>query len=144
MPPPVGLPYGEVYGALQTGVIDAVEINVSSMLGENLWEVGKHFTLTGHYPWHSIILVNKGFYDSLPTELQQAIRQAGKDAVAPTVAYTKKQDHDGRAELQAKGVEIHTLSDLDAMRARVAPIVDEWAAKSPLIAEFVKTAQALA
>ena len=50
---PVGLAYGEVYGALQTKVIDAVEINVSSMLGENLWEVGKHFTLTGHYPWHS-------------------------------------------------------------------------------------------
>lgn len=141
---PVGLPYGEVYGALQTGVIDAVEINVSSMLGENLWEVGKHFTLTGHYPWHSIISVNTAFYDSLPAELQQAMRQAGKDAVAPTVAYTKKQDHDGRAQLQAKGVEFHTLTDLDAMRARVAPIVDEWSAKSPLIAEFVKTAQSLA
>ncbi|PKP85717.1 MAG: hypothetical protein CVT80_01130 [Alphaproteobacteria bacterium HGW-Alphaproteobacteria-2] len=139
---PVGLPYGEVYGALQTGVIDAVEINVSSMLGENLWEVGKHFTLTGHYPWHSVISANKTFFDGLPAELQAAVRQAGRDAVAPTMAYTKKQDHDGRAELQAKGVEIHELANLADMRARVAPLIDSWSEKSPLIAEFA--AQALA
>lgn len=138
---PIGLPYGEVYGALETKVIDAVEINVSSMLGENLWEVGKNFTLTGHYPWHNVVVVNKAFFDGLPTELQQAMRQAGKDSIAPTLAYTKKQDLEGRDALRAKGVEIFELDDLDAMKKKVSPIVTEWSGKSPLIEEFVKLAQ---
>ena len=138
---PVGLPYGEVYGALETGTIDACEINVSSMLGENLWEVAKHFTLTGHYPWHNVTCVNAAFFESLSPELQEAVRTAGRESVIPTLEYTAKQDMDGRAELEAKGVEILKLEGLDQMKAKVAPIVEQWSAKSPLIADFVSVAQ---
>ena len=77
---PVGLPYGEVYGALETGVIDAVEINVSSMLGENLWEVGKHFTLTGHYPWHMSTVMSERFFEGLNDEEKAAVTEAGAPA----------------------------------------------------------------
>jgi len=138
---PIGLPYGEVYGALETGVLDALEINVSSMLGENLWEVGKQFTLTGHYPWHAVMSANKATFDGLPMEIQQALRQAGRDAIPPTIAYAKKQDYEGRDALRAKGVKIHELTDLADMRARVEPIVTQWSAQSPLIAEFVTAAK---
>lgn len=140
---PVGLPYGEVYGALETKVIDAVEINVSSMLGENLWEVGKNFTLTGHYPWHHVIAINKTFFDGLPTEIQQAIKQAGRDSIAPTLEYTRNQDFSGRDELKAKGVTFHELENLADMQQKVAPIIETWSAKDPLIAEFVTAARSL-
>jgi tripartite ATP-independent transporter DctP family solute receptor len=138
---PVGLAYGEVYGALQTKVIDAVEINVSSMLGENLWEVGKNFTLTGHYPWHNVIAMNRKFFESQEKKVQEAIREAGSASVAATLAYTSKQDHDGRAELMKKGVKIYKLSELDLMKKKVEPLVAKWSKRSPLIAEFVKLAQ---
>lgn len=138
---PVGLPYGEVYGALETKVIDAVETNVSSMLGENLWEVGKNFTLTGHYPWHNVIAINKTVFDGLPTELQQAMREAGRASIAPTLEYTKNQDYEGRDQLRAKGVNIYELEDLDAMHEKVDPIVQTWSKKSPLIEEFVAAAR---
>lgn len=138
---PVGLPYGEVYGAMETGVLDAVEINVSSIVGENLWEVGKKLTLTGHYPWHTIICANKAFFDGVPAEIQQAMKQAGKNCIQPTMDYTKNQDLTGREDLKAKGVEIHELEDLTSMREKVAPIVSQWSEKSPLIGEFVKIAQ---
>lgn len=139
---PVGLPYGEVYGAMQTKVIDAVEINVSSILGENLWEVGKSLTLTGHYPWHSIVACNKAKFDSLPKEIQEAMRQAGRDSVMPTLAYAKEQDFSAREGLKAKGVQIFELEDLPEMKKKMAPLIDQYAAKSPLIANFVKAAQA--
>lgn len=141
---PVGLPYGEVYGALETGVIDAVEINVSSMLAENLWEVGKNFTLTGHYPWHNTLSVNLAFFEGLPSEIQQALRQAGRDSIAPTLEYTRKQDEDGRDELRAKGVEIFDLENLAEMHEAVSPIVEEWGDKSSLIKAFVEEARASA
>lgn len=139
---PIGLPYGEVYGAMETKVIDAVEINVSSIVGENLWEVGKHLTLTGHYPWPAAVLINKPFFDGLPADLQAAMREAGRAAIAPTLAYTAEQDYSSRDLLKEKGVEIIPLENLAEMKARVAPIVSEWAGKSELIAEFVSVAQA--
>jgi C4-dicarboxylate-binding protein DctP len=139
---PIGLPYGEVYSAMQTKVIDAVEINVSSILGENLWEVGKHLTLTGHYPWPSLIAANKPFFDRQPPEIQQALREAGRACIKGTLEYAKKQDLEARKDLQAKGVQIHELSDLPAMKQKMRPILDKWAQRSPLIAEFIKTAEA--
>lgn len=138
---PVGLPYGEVYGALQTKVIEAVEINVSSILGENLWEVGKHLTLTGHYPWHSVISTNKKFFDSLPKDVQQAMREAGQESTAPALEYAKKQDLSAREDLQKnKGMTISKLEDLDDMRKKVEPLIEKWSQKSPLLADFVKAA----
>lgn len=139
---PIGLPYGEVYGALQTKVIDAVEINVSSILGENLWEVGKYLTLTGHYPWHQVIVVNKAFFDGLPAEVQQAMKEAGRKSTAPTLAYTKEQDYGARDDLtKNKGIEIVKLEDLPVMKEKVKPVLDEWSTKSPLIVEFIELAQ---
>ena len=81
---------------------------------------------------------------SLPAELQKAVREAGRASVAPTLAYTKNQDLTGRDELKAKGVEIHQLEDLAEMQKKVAPIVETWSAKDPLIAEFVAAARGMA
>jgi C4-dicarboxylate-binding protein DctP len=139
---PVGLPYGEVYGALQTKVIDAVEINVSSIVGENLWEVGKYMTLTGHYPWHNVLAANKAFFDGLPADVQQAMREAGRESIAPTLAYTKEQDFGARDDLvKNKGITISELEDLPVMKEKVKPLIAKWSEKSPLIAEFVAEAQ---
>lgn len=140
---PVGLSYGEIYGALETKTIDAVEINVSSMLGENLWEVGKNFTLTGHYPWHSTTAMNKDVFDGLSGELQEALREAGRASVIDTLAYAKEQDHSGRDELREKGVEFIELEGLDQMQAKVAPLVGQWSEKSDLIGKFVEVARSL-
>jgi TRAP-type C4-dicarboxylate transport system substrate-binding protein len=137
---PVGMPYGEIYGALETGVIDAVEINVSSMLGENLWEVGKHFTLTGRYPWNMSTLMSQNYWDGLNAEEQAAVTEAGHRSITKTLDFAKNQDLEGREELKAKGLEIVELSDLSAMRERVAGMPAEWAAKVPLIAELVAAA----
>ena len=139
---PIGMPYGEVYSALETKVIDAVEINVSSMLGENLWEVGKNMTLTGHYPWHNVIACNKAFFDKLPADIQKAMRQAGRTSTISTLAYTKKQDFSQRDELKKKGVQFHELEDLPLMKQKMSALIDTYAKKSPLIEAFVKAAQA--
>jgi TRAP-type transport system periplasmic protein len=137
---PVGLPYGEIYGALETGVLDAVEINVSSMLGENLWEVGKNFTLTGHYPWHMTTIMSERFWNDLNDEEKAVVTEAGRRSVSATLDYAKTQDAEGRETLKSKGVEVLELSDLDAMRSKVSAMTTEWAAKDPLIAELVGAA----
>lgn len=142
---PIGLAYSEVYGALQTKVIDAVEINVSSVISENLWESGKYFTLTGHYFWPAVMMANKAALEGYPAEIRQAIIEAAEETVSPTMAYSKKLDMEGRAWIQEKGVKIlGELQDLPVMQKKMEPILAEWGKKDPLIAEFIQVAKTLA
>ena len=110
------------------------------MLGENLWEVGKNFTLTGHYPWHMTTIMSDRYWNTLNDEEKAAVTEAGRRSVSETLSYAKTQDEEGRETLKSKGVEVLELTDLDVMRSKVAGVTSEWAAKDPLIAELVAAA----
>jgi len=63
-----GKGYGEVYAALETSTLDAVEINLTSIQSEKYDEIAKHLTLTGHYFWPSLMVINKAVFDGLTAE----------------------------------------------------------------------------
>lgn len=140
---PVGVAYGEVYTSMQTKVIDAVEFNISSVETENLWETGKYLSLTGHYFWPGVITYNKAKFEALPKDVQQAMIEAGHEIIRPHVAYVDKEEGASAERLKKKGVEIAKFEELAQMRARMRPIVDQWSAKDPLIAQFVAEAAKL-
>jgi len=140
---PVGVAYGEVYTSLQTGVIDAVEFNLSSISGENVYEIAKYVTLTGHYFWPQVLSCNLETFNSWPENVQRAVVDAGQEIIGPVVDYAKQQDQDLRGELQEKGVKIRDFEEIEAMREAVAPILDEWADKHPLIEAYIEEARAL-
>jgi tripartite ATP-independent transporter DctP family solute receptor len=62
---PIGMAYGEVYSALETGTIDAVEINLSSIQSESLYDAAKQVTLTGHYFWPGAIMLSGNVWEGL-------------------------------------------------------------------------------
>ena len=137
---PVGIAYGEVYTSLQTKVIDAVEINVSSVEGENMWEPAKHFPYTGHYFWPLALTMNKAKFDKLPPDLQKAMIDAAREVVIPQVMAAKADEEKQAESLRKKGVQFYKFTELDQMRTRMRPIVDQWAAKDKLIANMVDSA----
>ncbi|SME98626.1 tripartite ATP-independent transporter solute receptor, DctP family [Tistlia consotensis] len=133
---PIGLAYGEVYSALETGTIDAVEINLSSVQSESLYESAKHVTLTGHYFWPGVIMMSGVAWQKLPADIQAALVEAGKEATQEEYALAAKQESETAEFLRGKGVEIGKLTDLAEMRARTQPVVDRWLTKDPLIQAF--------
>jgi len=135
---PVGMAYGEVYTSLQTKVIDAVEINVSSVVSENLWEPAKHLTLTGHYFWPAVLAYNKAKFDRLPADVQKAMIEAARETVQAQVMSAKADDAKQVGDLKAKGVRVYEFGELAQMRAQMKPIVEQWAAKDRNIAAFVQ------
>lgn len=135
---PVGIAYGEVYTSLQTKVIDAVEINVSSVVSENLWEPAKHFTMTGHYFWPAVMIYNKAKFDKLPPDVQKAMIEAGREIIEPQVMLAKNDDAAQVEQLKKRGVRFYEFGDLAQMRAQMKPIVEQWAAKDKNIAAFIQ------
>lgn len=138
---PTPVKYGEIYTALKTNLIDAVEINISSVESENLWESAKHLSKTGHYFWPAVLVHNKAKFDKLPKDVQAAMVAAGKEIIAPQVAYARDDEAKTEERLKAKGVQFYEFKDLAKMRSVMKPIVDKWTASDPLIPEFVAAAQ---
>jgi TRAP-type C4-dicarboxylate transport system substrate-binding protein len=137
---PVGIAYGEVYTSLQTKVIDAVEINVSSVEGENMWEPAKHLTLTGHYFWPGVLSYNKAKFDKLAPEVQKALVDAGREIVVPQVMAAKKDEEAQANVLRKKGVNFYKFAELAQIRTQMKPILDQWGAKDKHIAAIIEVA----
>jgi len=89
---PIGMAYGEVYSALETGTIDAVEINLSSIQSESLFEPAKHATLTGHYFWPGVIMLSGAAWNKLPDDLKAAVAEAGREATQEQYAIAAAQE----------------------------------------------------
>ncbi|WP_163849312.1 TRAP transporter substrate-binding protein [Pseudooceanicola aestuarii] len=134
---PIGMAYGEVYSALETGTIDAVEINLSSIQSESLYDAASNVTLTGHYFWPGVIMLSDAVWSRLSAEDQEAMIAAGHEATSEAYAMAAAQEADTIAFLEGHGVTISELSDLEVMQEKTAQVVEDWKAKDPLIAEII-------
>ncbi len=79
---PTTLDWNELYSGLQQGVVDGQENPYSLIDVAKFYEVQKYLTDTGHTFDFAVVLMNKGFFDSLSPELQNVVMEAGKRATA--------------------------------------------------------------
>ncbi|RNF34115.1 TRAP transporter substrate-binding protein [Paracoccus methylarcula] len=74
------MPYGEVYSAIQTGVIDGAENNYPSYDSSGHAEVAKYFTLDQHLMVPELVAVSKMTWDKLSPEDQEIMREAARNS----------------------------------------------------------------
>ncbi|RZU99139.1 TRAP transporter substrate-binding protein DctP [Spiribacter vilamensis] len=84
---PTPLPWGEVYGGLQTGVIDGQENPIFWIEGGKLYEVSPHLTFTGHGWFVTASMANQDFFEDLSDSEQQLIREASDAAYDHTMEH---------------------------------------------------------
>ncbi|MDR3592099.1 MAG: TRAP transporter substrate-binding protein [Negativicutes bacterium] len=77
---PTPLPWGEVYTSMQTGVVDAFEVQSTSVGTEKLYEVSKYMAKTHHIMASSLVMVNEKKWQSLPPDVQKIISEAAANA----------------------------------------------------------------
>jgi TRAP-type transport system periplasmic protein len=73
---PTPLPWGEVYGALQTGIIQGQENPTFFLESTKMYEVTDVITYLGHNNFTTALMANKTFFDGLSAEDQELIRNA--------------------------------------------------------------------
>jgi len=134
---PIGMAYGEVYSALETGTIDAVEINLSSIRSESLYDAAKQVTLTGHYFWPGAIMLAGSVWNGLSDAQKAAVEEAGSETTAESYRLSASQEAETAMFLEENGVTINMMSDLAAMKAKTASVVETWTSKDPLVARIV-------
>jgi tripartite ATP-independent transporter DctP family solute receptor len=100
---PTGMPWSEVYSALQTKVIDGAEAQHPAVYGARLYEVVKYVTKTEHIYLLTGIVTSRTWFDKLPADQQQVLTEesfaAGKWASEKTIEsladYEKKMREKG-------------------------------------------------
>jgi tripartite ATP-independent transporter DctP family solute receptor len=75
------MPYGEVYTALKTGLVDGAENNWPSYESSRHFEVAKFYAITEHSLAPEILLFSKKIWDTLGRDDQLVIKQAAKESV---------------------------------------------------------------
>ncbi|WP_138468449.1 TRAP transporter substrate-binding protein DctP [Poseidonocella sp. HB161398] len=73
---PTPLPWGEVYGALQTGIIQGQENPAFFIESTKMYEVTDYITRAGHNNFTTAVMANKEFFDDLPEEDQTVVQNA--------------------------------------------------------------------
>ncbi|MGB4587564.1 MAG: TRAP transporter substrate-binding protein [Rectinemataceae bacterium] len=137
---PTPMAYGEVYSALQTGVVDGAENNWASYFSTSHYEVAKYFTLDEHTRVPEIIIGSKISLGRLSKADQDLIRQAAADAVNFQRSEWAKYEQVSIDKVKAGGSQISIVTDKAPWVALMAPL---YAKQSKEIQDFVKQIQAV-
>ncbi|MDR1637745.1 MAG: C4-dicarboxylate TRAP transporter substrate-binding protein [Treponema sp.] len=106
---PTPLPLGEVYTALQQGVVDGVENPLPVLYGGKFQEVAKYLTLDAHIKLITSWFCGEKFFNSLSPEHQKALVESGREAGLYNNKLQQEADSEYIAKFKAEGVEIITV-----------------------------------
>lgn len=84
---PTPLPWGEVYGGLQTGILDGQENPIFWIESGGLYEVSPHLTFTSHGWFTTAMMANQDFFEGLSEDDQQLVRDASAAAYDHTIEH---------------------------------------------------------
>jgi TRAP-type C4-dicarboxylate transport system substrate-binding protein len=118
--------WGELYTALQTGVVDGAENNHPSLISMKFYEVSKFYTLDEHMRIPDLTIASTKIFDRLSKAQQQAILQAGIEATAYMRGAWKVAETEDLAKLKGLMKEIITV-DKKPFQDAVASIVKDEA-----------------
>jgi tripartite ATP-independent transporter DctP family solute receptor len=102
----ISMGYGEVFTAIQTGVVDGAENNPPSLYTANHFKAGaKYYTQTNHLIIPEILVMSKVAWDKLSPADQAAVKKAAREAQLEQRDLWDKAVADYTAKLKAEGVE---------------------------------------
>jgi len=145
---PQVMAFSEVYQALQTGVVDGTENPPSNLYTQKMHEVQKHVTVSNHGYLGYAVIVNKKFWDGLPSDIRTALEGAMKDATKYANAIAQQENDKALDAVRKSGkTEVYVLNDKERAewRKSLLPVQNSMAGRigPDLINAVNKEAQAL-
>jgi len=120
---PLVLSFGEVYQALQSGIVDGTENPPSNFYTQRMHELQRHVTVSNHGYLGYAVIVNKKFWDGLPSRIRNDLEDAMKEATAYANAIAQKENDAALEAIKKSGKAIvYTLSDQEKEEWRRALI----------------------
>lgn len=113
---------GEVFTAIQSGVVDGAENNEASYANSKHYEIAPYYSYTQHLCVPDFLIVNTDLYNSLSDEDKQAFNEAAQEAAE--YEYQLWDDYSAKAIKTAEdgGATLVTDVDVASMKEAVKPV----------------------
>ena len=134
------MPYGEVYTALKTGLVDGAENNWPSYDTARHFEVAKYYTVNEHSMVPEILMFSKKIFDTLPADEQKIFKQAAKESVPYMRKLWDAKELESRKKVEAAGVQVVDKVDKKPFMDAMKPVYDKLVTDAKLKA-MVKRVQ---
>jgi tripartite ATP-independent transporter DctP family solute receptor len=120
---PTPIPYGELYTALQQGMIDGAENNPPSYYTSRHYEVAKHYSLDEHTRVPDLVIVSRKIWDELSPQVRGWVEQAAAESVTFQRKLWDEQTEESLRQVEKAGVTIHR-PDKKAFEEAMAPMYE--------------------
>jgi len=105
----IPMAFGELYTALQQGVVDGQENPLNLIYSQRFYEVQKYLSLSGHFYYPRQYITNASWFDNLSEEHQKIIADASREACNIQREELAKYEIEMKKVLQEKGMEINEV-----------------------------------
>ena len=129
---PTPMAWGEVFTALQQGVIDGQENPIAVIHSTKLWDAGqKHFSFTAHVYSPSPLIMSKMKFDAMPKEDQELFLKTGLEVAKFQRKLNRDAEETKMKEMASKGVTVTRDVDRETFKKAMAPTFDQFSSQFP-------------
>lgn len=138
---PTPLPFGEVYSALQTHLIDGAENNWRSFQSSRHYEVARFISHSEHSYSPEALLMSRRTFDALAPQDRELVLSTARESVAHMRELWDKMEAEARETVLAAGVNFNEI-DRGAFHRAAAPVLEKYTSRSDLkqLYELVRAA----
>ena len=122
---PTPISWGELYTALQSGVVDGAENNPPSFYLSHHFEVCKHYSLNEHTTIPDVLIISTRVWNNLSEQEQEWLSQAVKESVVKQREYWKESVEESLEGAKKDGVKIY-YPDKEPFAKKVEFIYEEY------------------
>ena len=124
------LAFGEIYTALQAGVLDGLEHDPPTILASKFYETAKFYSLTNHNYSPLVTYFSDVTFKRMDPKLREGFLDAAHKAALATRTHGLAVEKEALVVLQQNGVKVGAC-DIEAFRARVLPQTDSFVTRMP-------------
>ncbi|MEM9856707.1 MAG: TRAP transporter substrate-binding protein [Bacteroidota bacterium] len=122
---PVPISWGELYTALQQGVVDGAENNPPSFYLSRHYEIAKYYTLDEHTGIPDVLVMSTIVWNRLSEEEQNWVKEAAIESAPVQRAYWNESEEESLKAVQEAGVEI-IKPDISDFAKSTNSIIEEF------------------
>ena len=122
---PTVVDFGELYSALQTGVVDAAEQPIANYKSNAFPEVANNLILDGHTLGAVQVVITDEAWDSLTPAQQDAVTEAGKIASAHCKEISAQAEAEVLEALKAEGCNVVEVPDITPWQEACKAVIEE-------------------
>ncbi|MGL4186153.1 MAG: TRAP transporter substrate-binding protein [Thiotrichaceae bacterium] len=134
---PTPLAYGELYTAMQQGVVDAAENNIPSFSLSRHSEVSKYFSIDEHTMVPDVLVISTKSLAKLTSEHQQILMTAAVESSEKMKVLWAKAEQTEQAKAEKLGVTF-VSADKEAFAIAVAPMYQQIETDNPALHQMIE------